>query len=824
METERGEEIRTENDDPMMSNSLQLSHPSEVLLTIPETDTYTEIELHVPLSPSKPESINNGDNDSTLYSGSSTDISVFLSRASGIFETIEHPEDWGAISHSDHSSVWEGNKKMDHSPQKTESTYSRPEKKLIKFAFQIVMLEKTASGIGLLAFIWATVVLLGGFASSLKTIDFGFITMIIFMMGTGVFNHNHQLDSRFFFQAAKVISSRIGRILTILQFAFASICITFSVMRLVENISSEDLYTTNMKVAVYIFYAMALAHGVLFLLKKAYWFWRVSYHKIIQEVSREFGFGVSGVLLVQRFFYDTHWKLSKGSVFNALDFDLVTFAQGLLISNSHKDQLIAIRILNGFISHEKYSAETCRRLETSIETIGRLFKMLTWKYQGDNTIRLLVAKIVERLASDLLVDEIPGAMDCIHSLLTVPEKSQEFTDIELKLNLLGLKILRNLSGNPKNCWKFMETRGLLSVIVRYSKYKNDCIPQSRAQFKIIKQSLMLLATIIRTEGKTGKVLRRSISEIPFTTSNLRDILISEDNNPKLFKLVVETLTDLSMDMDARKKIGSTSGIIKVLLSIFFQLSRTSYECKLIVKGGGLLAILVLQSKRNCSEILNVEGVVEMLIKILSPEKFINHLRGVSYWKIGKKRQERRIVTRRVELMYKTMAMKILRNLCAYAGRKWHDKLKDVVDALPWILEAIMSTENDNKLREASIGLCVQICKFISIEEYTKILRNADYSMEAVARQLLKALEENNTPNITCSCIRRYAIELAIWMMESNASSISNSKEGKLEELLTQVAETTSDLENFHIFSGDVGVAKHPQTISSLVLKAKRLLA
>ncbi|KAJ3705289.1 hypothetical protein LUZ61_008994 [Rhynchospora tenuis] len=744
-EMEREEEITSENDDSLMNNSMQPKHScDEILLTIPVNIIEEEREIHVPHS--------------------STENSMSLSRASIIFDTIEHSDDWGAINsgQSDASGVL----------NRRNYIYPRPEKELTNFALRIVIVEKAASGVGLLTFIWATVVLLGGFASTLKTIDFVFITIIIFMVGTGIFNRNHKLDSRFFFQATKVISNTIGRNLTIFQFSFAIICITFSVLRLVEHIYSEDLYTTNMKVALYIFYVMALVHAALFLLKKAYWFWMVSYHKIIHNCSGEFGFGVSGVILVQRFFYETYWQLSKGSVFSALDLDIITFAQGLLVSNSRKDQLIAVRILNGTISHQKYSEETCRRLETSTEAIGMLFNMLTWKYQEDSTIRIIAAKIVERLASDLLVEHIPGGMDCIHSLLSV--KLKDLNTETVKLNLIGLNILKRLAGNPKNCWMIKKTRGLLSMIIEFTKYKGDHI-RSPYNLKIVKRSLILLTKITSTNGKTGKILRRYVSEIASTVSNLRDILINEGINQKIFLLVVQTLTALSLDTNGRKKIGSTSGVIKVLLSVFLQLSHTNYKCKSRVTAG-LLVILVLQNKRNCSELFDLEGVVEKLIKILHVE-YVNSDRRVPYWEIEN------------ELMYKIMAMRIMRNLCVYAGRKWHDKLKEVVKALPWVLEAIMSTERDDKLLEASTELCVQICKFTSIKEYDEILRNAGYSMIDVAKMLLNILKENKDPNNLYPRLRRSAIELAIWMMETYDPFISYFKAGELGYVLTQVAET-----------------------------------
>ncbi|KAH7856821.1 hypothetical protein Vadar_005867 [Vaccinium darrowii] len=46
-------------------------------------------------------------------------------------------------------------------------TAHAPEKKLTLFALRLAMLEKAATGLGTLGFIWATVVLLGGFAITL---------------------------------------------------------------------------------------------------------------------------------------------------------------------------------------------------------------------------------------------------------------------------------------------------------------------------------------------------------------------------------------------------------------------------------------------------------------------------------------------------------------------------------------------------------------------------------------------------------------------------------------------------------------------------------
>lgn len=74
------------------------------------------------------------------------------------------------------------------------STTSAPEKKLTLFALQLAVLEKAATGLGTLGFIWATVVLLGGFAITLEKTDFWFITIILVVEGTRIFSRSHELE------------------------------------------------------------------------------------------------------------------------------------------------------------------------------------------------------------------------------------------------------------------------------------------------------------------------------------------------------------------------------------------------------------------------------------------------------------------------------------------------------------------------------------------------------------------------------------------------------------------------------------------------------
>jgi hypothetical protein len=69
-----------------------------------------------------------------------------------------------------------------------------PEKEVTMCAVQLAVLEKVASGLGALGFVWATVVLLGGFAITLQWKDFGFVTVTLLIEGTRIFSRSHELE------------------------------------------------------------------------------------------------------------------------------------------------------------------------------------------------------------------------------------------------------------------------------------------------------------------------------------------------------------------------------------------------------------------------------------------------------------------------------------------------------------------------------------------------------------------------------------------------------------------------------------------------------
>ncbi|KAL5794562.1 hypothetical protein ACOSP7_003156 [Xanthoceras sorbifolium] len=76
----------------------------------------------------------------------------------------------------------------------TTAAVRAPNKKLTLFALCLAILEKTATGMGALGFIWATVVLIGGFAITLDKTYFWIITVILLIDGARIFSRSHEFE------------------------------------------------------------------------------------------------------------------------------------------------------------------------------------------------------------------------------------------------------------------------------------------------------------------------------------------------------------------------------------------------------------------------------------------------------------------------------------------------------------------------------------------------------------------------------------------------------------------------------------------------------
>lgn len=638
----------------------------------------------------------------------------------------------------------------------TTPSVRAPEKKITLFALQLAVLEKAATGLGTLGFIWATVVLLGGFAITLDKTDFWFITIILLIEGTRIFSRSHELEwqhqatwsirdaginsfralrssSHFLIGTVKAIfrpilsvqkkvnhtreltttndtaspgftdhqrmptrtwkssdvpllpfsqwiflSRNVSKLLYWLQLLSATACVVLSLMKLIKHnygeVEKGDTDKRNRQSALNIFYALSLAEALLFLTEKAYWEWKVIYHRLLDEVNKECELGPSGMVSIRRFFYDAYSKCVNGSIFDGLKMDMVAFAMDLLDSNSPDEQLVGVRVLRQFALNVRFSDDTLQKIGINILVIERLVEMLNWTDPQDEEIRRSAAEILSKLAgkkqNSLRVAGIPGAMESISSLLqTIRSFSGAADEISEKkiifdhanygfwtFNHLGLLILKKLARDHDNCGKIGNTRGLLPKIIDFTHAEERLLKDKNvaaSQIETVKRSLQVVKMLAHTSGATGKHLRREISEIVFTISNIRDLLRCGENHSMLQKLGIDILTSLALEEDATERIGGTGGVLKELFNIFFKEGMPENENHVRIAAGEALAMLALESKSNCYRILKLD-VLERLVGALE-----------------------------VPLL-RVNAARILRNLCTYSGADCFNHLKGVTAATPTV--------------------------------------------------------------------------------------------------------------------------------------------
>ncbi|KAH7842982.1 hypothetical protein Vadar_011265 [Vaccinium darrowii] len=773
----------------------------------------------------------------------------------------------------------------------SESSLSRPlvhalHKKITHFALRLAVLEKTATGLGTLGFIWATVVLLGGFALPLDKIDFWVISIILISEGTRIFSRSHELEwqhqatwsitdvgingfrsirskshhiiktvkgilrpidvvpkqnrlskelsqrtymerkmetetransgvpllphAKWFFEARN-----ISKLFYWLQLVSATTCAVLSLMQLIRHnygqVPEGDTYKRNLGSALNIFYALALAEAMLFLFEKGYWEYKVTLCKVLDEVNEDCELGPAGMVSIKRFFYDAYSRCVNGSIFDGLKMDMVSYSMDLLVSQSEVEQLNGCRILHKFATNLRFSDYTLQKLGITSTVVERLVEMLNWKDPEQEEIRQLAAEILSKLAgkkqNSLRVSGIPGAMESISSLLlkhgTPHIANNELIDEEIvhddgnyrfwTFNHLGLLILKKLARDHDNCGKIGNTRGLMRKIIDFTHTGKRLLKEETvipSQILTVKRSLQLLKMLASTTGSTGKQLRKQISEVVFTISNIRDILRYGENYVGLQQLGIHILTSLAMEEDAKERIGGTGGVLKVLFNIFFQQGLDENQKRVRIAAGEALAMLALESKSNCRRIMKLK-VIESLVDTMEvPLVRIN-------------------------------AATILTNLCTYSGDDSFMELRGVTAAAPTVIRAIMSEEN--KLQEAMVGLAAQIFKFMTAKESSAAFHSAGIQEAELATALMEILKKYRHPSIKTPRIRRFVLELAIWMMMDKETNIQVFKDLGMKKELEWVTETTSELESFNVFSGTIGLSRHSTTIHLLVETATNLL-
>lgn len=206
-------------------------------------------------------------------------------------------------------------------------------------------------------------------------------------------------------------------------------CIGFSALRLSEHdYGDADGVAANkakLRSALLIFYSLVLLQTICFST------WVILQAILITQVDKiitQCGFGkwgevVSGYLRETKVKCATNLRLPG-------DWNLITYAVGLLESASPDDQLAAARVLDT-LGGEEVSVRL--ELQSSRRSIKNLIGMLGWRSPDDREIRERAARIIADVSGELHITQFPEALQCISSLLDASQQDHDQETLALSL-------------------------------------------------------------------------------------------------------------------------------------------------------------------------------------------------------------------------------------------------------------------------------------------------------------------------------------------------------------------------------------------------------
>ncbi|EFJ37203.1 hypothetical protein SELMODRAFT_77290 [Selaginella moellendorffii] len=743
-----------------------------------------------------------------------------------------------------------------------------PEQELTIVALRLAILEKAATGLGVLAFVWATVVLLGGFVTNIKPFDFWVVSALLLTEGTRVFSRSHELewqhaaggsvrlhsklksassntllairsalsnihvipgeqqqssdrgDESFASDACRLrvpapvnfdgfhvkrtwswntvplvpyshryfSARRISFILHVLQLASAVVTIGFSLARLIQqdyvisrSSSSSNQVRTNLGSGLNIFYSLSLVEASIFLAERAYLEYNLRMKELLVKVARKSQLGEDLLDFIRQFFYDVYSKCLKESIFVGLNLDLVTYSIAKIQSNSGNEQLGGVLMLSTLITQEQFLEDTLRTVGTTPGVTERLLEMITWRNRQEKEIRRSASKILCQLvihkSNSFRVMAIAGALEGILTLLLDEGDSDEELEFDnSELTLHGLRMLKTLAKDDKNCVQIGNTRGLLSILVANIEIKGrEKALGQKSQKKILKKTLQLLQRLVSTKGEHGRALKRDITKIVFTLPNLRDVLQHCGAHPVLRGLAVDIITSLALDDGIKENIAGTGGLVHSLLALFLkdEHDQEGIEFTVRLKAGEAVYLLVLKSSKNSSRVIRSHQMLESFIAILKAGN-----QDVS-----------------------ACAGNILRSIWPYLC---HDEQLEIASETSWLLQEI--TQAHGKQLEAFLGLAAS-----TVPVSTEILSNG--RKELVSKVMNLTFHE---ASLELPRTRRHTVELALALMKRDGYFIRAFRAQGMKEQLQRMLDTISDVDNFITFSGAMGLTLHAQAMEELI--------
>ncbi|KAG8051775.1 hypothetical protein GUJ93_ZPchr0001g32635 [Zizania palustris] len=599
----------------------------------------------------------------------------------------------------------------------------------------------------------------------------------------------------------------------------------------------------SIKVSLNLFYGLVLAQCISNFLAETLFL--VPDVCQVLKLSMTYQLGHSGVMTIKRYMLVTYMMCSSGSVHEAMNMDLVSFAMEMARSDSVADRLYGVRVLDRILRVDKYRELALMRLRASVDTVGNVVNMLGLKSntQKEEDTRGHAANVVLQLCPDLLVQSFPAMLQMILSLITVDTMAgrnhQHSRNVSMEFTWLGVKILNKIMDNPENRKNVADIDGqVMSTIVDLTVINNDnrnssIIPWSAVIEEIILEAVEVLHKLVATAGDAGRVLRCKVSDNVHVLTNISKILEHPRRQTKLLVEAIGVLACLALDETGWQEIGNSPRIFRSLVS--FLVARPAVAAPIPAGRAQAEAEALVQAAAEALVVFAIDHqtIAGSILQELKPEdmqKLVDILSADP-----------------PEL--KTIVAKLLFILHANSDDPAHAHHKRKIDAaLPVLLKSIKSevekleapvsagehahnfeesrTNKQGALLESFVGLSVQIPTSIGESEFDEAIRSANLTVDMIMQKLKKILDLYKSPTTEFPGIRRVTVQLILYVLLRN--STSRFHEGfigyEMDKAVKEVAETEAKLEMFKMFYCSVGLGKHSEPISSLVSSALAGLA
>ncbi|CAD6255188.1 unnamed protein product [Miscanthus lutarioriparius] len=408
-------------------------------------------------------------------------------------------------------------------------------------------LQLLASGLGTLALVWATVVLLGGYSTALVRTDFWFTTAIVFVETARIVGYNSAPEAKFFLgvpaafyhlrHVLRVTSATniVGLLamapaLVVLAPIFLAIaCMSLSLIRLhgITNPRRHDEYGGpnnggNLKPALILFYSLVLAQGVLFLLwfpvamnrldiakplgskylanellrrKKNLENYSSSRNNNKDQVNEE-----EEMELVDRYVTSIAETCIQKGVSGTINTTLVSFAAELLLQSQHPDDYIsAVSVLHSLVIKNKERSDAAiDQICASEKLVCRLVRMLR---SSGNLVSIPQPQRIEtakQTKNDLDVDikahvaQIVAKLACKLRLADIPGAGHCISSLLDYSHPISMKV-RNKTGSSD------DDRGGVNYQLRTTDIESESRDRDQDQEEETSKPLFLHGLVILRE-------------------------------------------------------------------------------------------------------------------------------------------------------------------------------------------------------------------------------------------------------------------------------------------------------------------------------------